>query len=206
MTPSVGLIDYGSGNLRSVQKALESQGALVKLVKDGGDLHGFDAVLLPGVGAFGDSITGLQSRGFWAPLNEWLAADKPFLGICLGYQLLFEESDETPGYKGFGYFSGRVRKFRCSNLKIPHMGWNTLTFTQPENPIWSSLEPDTAVYFVHSFFPEPEDPKIIAATCHYGETFAASVSRGNVSATQFHPEKSQQAGLTILRNFLNTIR
>ncbi len=206
MTPIVGLIDYGSGNIRSVQKALESQGAVVKLLNDGGELHGIDAVLLPGVGAFGDSVIGLQSRSFWAPLTDWLAADKPFLGICLGYQLLFEESDETPGHRGFGYFSGRVRKFRISDLKIPHMGWNTLNFTQPANPLWSTLEPETAVYFVHSFFPEPEDPKIIAATCQYGETFAASVSRGNVFATQFHPEKSQQAGLTILRNFLNTIQ
>ena len=206
MTPIVGLINYGSGNLRSVQKALQSQGALVRLLDNGGDFHGIDAVLLPGVGAFGDSISGLQSRGFWKPLKDWLSADNPFLGICLGYQLLFDESDEAPGCKGFGHFSGRVRKFRSPNLKIPHMGWNTLTFTQSENPIWSSLEPETAVYFVHSFFPVPEDPKIIAATCRYGETFAASVSRGNVFATQFHPEKSQQAGLTILRNFLNTIQ
>jgi glutamine amidotransferase len=205
VNPTVGLIDYGSGNLRSVQKALENRGARVKLMQSGDQLYGIDAILLPGVGAFGDSVAGLQIRGLWAPLNRWLSADRPFLGICLGYQLLFDESDETPGFKGFGYFAGRVRKFRNSGLKIPHMGWNTLTFTQPENPIWSTLEPGTAVYFVHSYFPEPNDPKIIAATCEYGETFAASVSRGNVSATQFHPEKSQQAGLTIIQNFLNNI-
>jgi imidazole glycerol-phosphate synthase subunit HisH len=205
VNPTVGLIDYGSGNLRSVSKALENQGATVQLVQTGDALLGVDAVLLPGVGAFGDSVSGLEERGLFAPIADWLAADKPFLGICLGYQLLFESSEETPDRPGFGFFKGRVRRFEERGLKIPHMGWNTLTFTQPDNPLWKNLPDDAAVYFVHSYFPDPADPTIVAATCDYGETFAASVSRGRVSATQFHPEKSQTNGLTILGNFLNSI-
>lgn len=205
MNPSVGLIDYGSGNLRSVRKALEIQGAEVQLVSAGETLRGMDAVLLPGVGAFGDSVTGLQERGLWTPIADWLASDRPFLGICLGYQLLFEESEETPDRPGFGFFGGKVRRFENRGLKIPHMGWNTLTLTQPDNPLWKGLPAEASVYFVHSYFPDPNDPAIVAATCEYGETFAASVSHGHVSATQFHPEKSQQNGLAILRNFLNSI-
>ncbi|HEX8310811.1 MAG TPA: imidazole glycerol phosphate synthase subunit HisH [Chthoniobacteraceae bacterium] len=196
------LIDYGSGNIRSVHNALQHEGAAVELVSTPADLEKAKAVLLPGVGAFGDCVRGLQSRSLWEPLREWLAADRPFLGICVGYQLLFDESEESPGVRGFGHFGGQVKRFSSPGLKVPQIGWNSLEIADTTHPLWRGMPPNPHVYFVHSYFPVPEDPQIISASSTYGETFAAGVASGNVAAVQFHPEKSQQIGLGILRNFI----
>ena len=201
----IALLDYGSGNIRSVLNALTNQGANVELISTPERLAEAEGVVLPGVGAFGDCVRGLQSRGLWEPLRAWLAADKPFLGICVGYQMLFEESEESPGIHGFGFFGGKVKKFRPPGLKVPQIGWNQLDLTPPPRPLWSGLPARPSVYFVHSFYPEPTDPAIVTARTTYGETFAASAARGRVSAVQFHPEKSQSVGLRILSNFLASV-
>lgn len=198
----LGLVDYGSGNLPSVQQALQREGGTVQLVDAPEKLKGVRAVVLPGVGAFGDAVRNLQERSLWEPLGNWLASRKPFLGICLGYQLLFESSEETPGVEGFGFFRGQVRKFASTELKIPHMGWNTLQLVERETNLWRGLPQNAYVFFVHSFFPAPADESIVSAWATYGEKFAAAISTGNLAATQFHPEKSQTVGLTMLRNFI----
>lgn len=197
------LIDYGSGNIRSVTNALLRERADVELVSDPARLADADAIVLPGVGAFGDCVRGLESRGLWEPLAEWLAADKPFLGICVGYQMLFDESEESPGIRGFGFFPGKVKRFSTPGLKIPQIGWNQLDLTS--HPLWRGLPASPHVYFVHSFFPVPTDDSVVTSRSTYGETFAASAARGRVSAVQFHPEKSQDVGLGILRNFIQSV-
>lgn len=200
---SIGVVDYGSGNLRSVSKALEAAGAQVQLISKENQLDTLDAVVVPGVGSFGDCARNLRASGLWQPLAEWLKAGKPYLGICLGYQLLFESSEETPGEKGFGFLEGRVVRFPTGDLKIPHMGWNTLGETK--GPLYDRQAQDAAFYFVHSYFPVPADDSIVSGRCDYGGSFAASVSKGALHATQFHPEKSQANGLALLRNFLATL-
>jgi glutamine amidotransferase len=159
--------------------------------------------VLPGVGAFGDCVRNLRERQLWDPIKNWLDSGKPFLGICLGYQLLFESSEETPGVSGFGFFRGEVKRFHESGLKIPHMGWNSLD--RNDHMLWNGLPQNPYVFFVHSYFPVPEDASIVTSRTTYGETFAASVARGNVAAVQFHPEKSQEIGLAILKNFIHSI-
>jgi len=200
---NVGVVDYGSGNLRSVSKALEAAGATVELVTDFPQMDRLDAVVVPGVGAFGDCARNLRASGLWDPLLEWLRAGRPYLGICLGYQLLFESSEESPGVRGLGYLPGRVVRFTAPGLKIPHMGWNTLS--GESGPLYPGRAGASSFYFVHSYYPVPTEDDSISARCEYGETFAASISRGPVHATQFHPEKSQAAGLALLKNFLNSI-
>lgn len=201
------LIDYGSGNLRSVAKALERVGAQVRSVATPEEL-GTEAQLLvlPGVGAFGDCVRQLHERRLWDPVAAWLKAERPFLGICLGYQLLFESSEETPGVAGFGVLRGAVRRFDPTQVKVPQIGWNEIAPTAPGESLWQGLGPAPHMYFVHSYFPEPVEAGVVAARCDYGGSFAAAVSGpGPLLATQFHPEKSQQAGLTLLGNFLATI-
>ena len=200
---SIGVVDYGSGNLRSVCKALEAVGASPALVTGPLQLAHFDALVVPGVGAFGDCAATLGATGLWDPLRDWIAADRPYLGICLGYQLLFDASEESPGVSGLGVLPGCVIRFSDPALKVPHMGWNTLS--EMKGPLFKDLPEDTAFYFVHSYFPQPSDASLVSSTCGYGRPFAASVSRGRVHATQFHPEKSQAAGLAVLRNFLTTL-
>ena len=204
--PLLGLIDYGSGNLRSVGNALAKIGARVELLASPERLAAVDAVVLPGVGAFGDCADQLRARGLWEPLADWLRAERPFLGICLGYQLLFESSEETPGVAGFGRFAGPVQRFRAPELKIPQIGWNSLDFRQPGARLWRGLESGSHVYFVHSYHPAPTDPGVVAATADYGGPFAAAVEQGSTMGVQFHPEKSQSAGLKMLRNFLDFVR
>ena len=201
----IALIDYGSGNIRSVENALEHEGADVQLVATPDRLRQARAVVLPGVGAFGDCVRGLQSRGLWPALHDWLRSDKPFLGICVGYQLLFESSEESPGVAGFGYFAGSVKRFSMPGLKVPQIGWNNLQVIDGNTTLWRGLSANPYVYFVHSYFPAPKDDSIVSARSTYGETFAAAVARRNVYAVQFHPEKSQDVGLGILRNFINSL-
>ena len=205
-TPLLGLIDYGSGNLRSVSNALAKIGARVELLDSPERLGDVDAVVLPGVGAFGDCADQLRQRGLWDPIAEWLKADRPFLGVCLGYQLLFESSEETPGVPGFGRFAGNVRRFSGAGLKVPQIGWNSLEFTQPAARLWRGLENGAHVYFVHSYYPVPADSHAIAATTDYGRPFAAAIEAGKTMGVQFHPEKSQGTGLTMLRNFVESIQ
>ncbi len=204
--PLLGLIDYGSGNLRSVSNALAKIGARVARLDTPDRLDEVDAVVLPGVGAFGDCAEQLRQRGLWEPIANWLQADRPFLGVCLGYQLLFEWSEETPGVAGFGRFAGAVKRFSAPGLKVPQIGWNSLNFTQPAARLWRGLPDGAHVYFVHSYYPVPADPRAVAATADYGSPFAAAIEEGNTMGVQFHPEKSQEAGLTMLRNFVESIQ
>jgi glutamine amidotransferase len=197
------LIDYGSGNIRSVENALKHEGADVELVSDASRLASARGIVLPGVGAFGDCVRGLQCRGLWEPVGEWLSADKPFLGICVGYQLLFEGGEESPGVRGFGFLKGHVRRFHTPGIKVPQIGWNSLNTAQ--HPLWQGLPPNAHVYYVHSYFPAPADDSTIIARTTYGETFAAACALGRVAGVQFHPEKSQAVGLSILRNFAHSI-
>jgi imidazole glycerol-phosphate synthase subunit HisH len=202
----IGLIDYGSGNLRSVAKALETVEAAPEHIVQGPIPGGLDALVLPGVGSFGDSVRHLQERGLFRPIRDWLTSQKKFLGICLGYQLLFRASEESPGVEGLGLFEGMVQKFRSPGLKVPQIGWNRLTWTKQARERYSGLPIDPFVYFVHSYYPVPENESIIAATAEYGEEFAAAVVADNLLATQFHPEKSQENGLAILRQFVSSLR
>ena len=199
----IGVVDYGSGNLRSVCKAFEASGASTVLVSGASQMNGLDAVVVPGVGSFGDCAANLRATGLWDPLREWIAAGRPYFGICLGYQLLFESSEESPGVTGLGVFPGKVVRFTDRGLKVPHMGWNSVS--NLKGPLFDGLPEETSFYFVHSFYPVPADPSLASSTCEYGCRFAASISRGALHATQFHPEKSQAAGLAVLRNFLSTL-
>ncbi len=201
----IALIDYGSGNIRSVSKALQHEGADVQLVSTPDELGKADAVVLPGVGDFGDCARNIKSRGLWEPLQDWMRADKPFLGICVGYQLLFDSSEESPDESGFGFFHGAVKRFRTPGLKVPQIGWNELEFTNGNNTLWRGLPESPHVFFVHSYFPAPEDESVVTARTTYGETFASAAAKGNVAGVQFHPEKSQDVGLAILRNFVASV-
>lgn len=195
------IIDYNMGNLHSVSKALEHLGGKVRISSKPEEILSSDKLILPGVGAFGDGCREMQSANVWEPILEFVKTGKPFLGICLGLQLLFEESEETPGVPGLGIFSGKVQRFRSKTVKVPHMGWNTASLKN--SPPLKGLPNPAYFYFVHSFYAVPKDPSIVLAETEYGgEKFPAIVGQGNVFATQFHPEKSQDAGLQILRNFL----
>jgi len=203
----IGIINYDSGNLRSVSKAFEKVGAEVRLVEDAHGLNSLDAVVLPGVGSFGDSVRGLQERGLWVPLKTWISEGNPFFGICLGYQLLFESSEESPGVDGFGIYPGKVVHFeKKPERKIPQMGWNTISRVDADSAHWNGLPDEAYFFFVHSYFPVPADDSIIASRCDYdGENFAASIASGRLVATQFHPEKSQGNGLRLIENFVTTL-
>ena len=204
--PRVAMIDYGSGNLRSVEKALQRAGAEVVRCEDASGLGSCSAVVLPGVGSFGDCARSLRERGLTEPLRGWLAADRPYLGICLGYQILFESSTEAPGEQGLGHWRGEVVRFPSSpGLKVPHMGWNDLRWRTPD-AVFAGLPDPAYVFFVHSYFPAPADASIVTATATHGVEFAAAAGRGNVRGMQFHPEKSQAAGLRFLENFVRGLR
>ena len=198
---SIALIDYNMGNLGSVAKALEFLGAKCEVVEKASELERFGSCLLPGVGSFGDGMEALCSRGFDAALPRFIASGKFFLGICLGMQMLLEYSEESPGVRGLSIFPGTVRKFRSAELKVPHMGWNAAEFS-PASPLANSLNSGAFFYFVHSYYAEPADPAEVLLRSEYMLPFAAAVGRRNLFATQFHPEKSQQAGLELLRAFI----
>ncbi len=204
--PRVAVVDYGSGNLRSVEKALQQAGATILRCPAPEGLDTCDAIVLPGVGSFGDCARSLRRRGFLEPLRAWLDAGRPYLGICLGYQILFESSEESPGDPGLGFWRGEVLRFpHKPGLKVPHMGWNTLQ-QRAADPLFRGLPEPAFVYFVHSFFPVPADPDIITSTCRHGTEFAASARTGMVRGLQFHPEKSQTTGLQMLGNFVDELR
>lgn len=200
----VALIDYGAGNLRSVANALRALGVEPEIVANAADLDGATHLVLPGVGSFGDCMAQLEQRGLANLIREWVSAGRPYLGICLGYQILFDASDESPGVSGLGLFRGRVRRFTESpGLKIPHMGWNSAMLARADLKNWQGLGEAPYFYFVHSYFPEPEDESIIASRTGYGaDEFASAIEAGAVLACQFHPEKSQDAGLRLIGNFL----
>jgi imidazole glycerol phosphate synthase glutamine amidotransferase subunit len=208
MNPRLGLIDYGSGNLRSVTKALERVGAQVTRLGDGSQIRDFAALVLPGVGSFGDSVRQLHARRLFQPVRQWIREGRPFLGVCLGYQLLFERSEESPGVPGLGVLAGVVKRFAVGGpgaLKVPHIGWNQVTWSHAVRERFVALPERAYVYFVHSYYPEPADASIVAGTAEYGTPFAAAIATENVFATQFHPEKSQDTGLTILQEFVRSL-
>ncbi len=198
----LGIIDYGAGNLQSVRNTFLAAGQDAILVSQASDLEGLTHLVLPGVGAFGDCSRALHEQGLADALRAWIAADRPFLGICIGYQILFEGSEESPEAAGLGIFKGQVTKFRTQELKVPHMGWNNLNISDHSDVIWQDMEESPHFYFVHSYYPTPEDQSLVSSRCEYGEEFAASIRRGRLVATQFHPEKSQKLGIQLLKNFL----
>jgi len=200
----IALLDYGSGNLRSVEKALRKVGADVRLVTRPEDMEEAAAAVLPGVGAFDDCISAMQKQELLGGVKSFIASGRPFLGICVGYQALFEKSEEFNSCAaGLNVFKGSVVRFRKQpGLKIPQIGWNQIELSQPECPLFRGIADASYVYFVHSFFPRPEDASIVATRTTYGESFASAIWRENVFATQFHPEKSQDVGLRLLKNFV----
>ncbi len=200
----IALLDYGSGNLRSVHKALLKVGANVRIVQHPDGMRDARAVVLPGVGAFDDCINALRKQELLEASREFIKSGRPFLGICVGYQALFEKSEEFNSCAaGLAILPGKVVRFsERSGLKIPQIGWNQLEIVRPDCPLYRGVANGSYVYFVHSFFPKPADEAIVATRTEYGETFASSVWRDNVFATQFHPEKSQKVGLQLLSNFV----
>nr|MDD6336155.1 imidazole glycerol phosphate synthase subunit HisH [bacterium] len=198
----VAVIDYGAGNLASVGNALKHLGAPYRLVSQPGDLSGATRIILPGVGAFGDAAHKLALHGMDKALIHAAHSGVPLLGICLGMQLMFEDSQESPGVPGLGLFAGHIAKIPSApGLKIPHMGWNTLDIIG-HPPVYRGIPPGSSVYFVHSYHAIPDDPAIVLATAAYDGPVTAAVGRGNIIGMQYHPEKSGKAGLAMLQNFL----
>ena len=211
------IVDYGMGNLRSVQKAFEVCGCDATLSSSAGEIEGADALVVPGVGSFGDCLENLRRRGLTEAVSLFLSSGKPYLGICLGLHILFTLSDEAEGSKGLNFFRGRVKRFR-GEMKIPHMGWNTISQAGGRKiifqagaaddgccPLFKGVENGSYVYFVHSYYPVPDDGRIVSAVTDYGGEFASAVWKGNIMATQFHPEKSQRVGLKIIGNFIDFV-
>jgi len=198
------LLDYGSGNLRSVHKSLLKVGADVRLVRTPDQIGDARGLVLPGVGAFDDCIHALQRQELLNAAKDFIQTGKPFLGICVGYQALFDRSEEFNSCAaGLGVFPGSVVRFpNQPGLKVPQIGWNQIEITRPDCPLYRGIPSGSYVYFVHSFYPQPEDHRWVATRTDYGVTFASSIWRDNVFATQFHPEKSQKVGLQLLQNFV----
>jgi imidazole glycerol-phosphate synthase subunit HisH len=202
----IAVIDYGAGNLQSVVKAFHFLGCDISVTKDKDELGEASAAVLPGVGAFGDAMNCLKNSNFINPVLDFIESGKPFLGICLGLQLLFEGNEESPKTKGLGVFKGNIVKIPAKpGLKIPHIGWNSLNLNQ-QNGLFTELEKNPYVYFVHSYYLKATDRSIVSATTSYGVQIDASIHSGNVFATQFHPEKSGRTGLGMLHNFSSLIQ
>lgn len=209
----IAVIDYGMGNLRSVQKALELVGAKAKVTSNPKDISKCEKLVFPGVGAFGDAMKELKKRSLVGPIKGAIAEGKPFLGLCLGLQLLFENSEEAPGVNGLSVLDGRVKRFRFAKggLKVPHMGWNVVNRVSGKRPagrneragILKGVDGGEYFYFVHSYYVKPEDKSVILCKTGYGIDFVSGVKRDNLYGLQFHPEKSQSVGLKVLRNFVN---
>jgi len=206
MTRPLAIVDYGVGNLRSAQKAFECLGQPAEITSDLDRIAAAPAVVLPGQGAFGTCMQNLRSTGLDQPVLAAARSGRPFLGICVGMQLLFEESEESPGVRGLGIFGGKVVRFpHRPELKVPHMGWNQLR-VQRRVPALADVADGDYVYFVHSFYPEPVDRDVVATTTEYGVEFVSSVGRDNIYAGVFHPEKSQHVGLKLLGGFVRMLR
>ena len=195
----IAIIDYGMGNLRSVQKAFEQVGAKARITQKEEEIRRAEKVVLPGVGAMPPAMEKLGALGLIEAINRVIKEGKPFLGICLGFQLLFETSTEGGMTQGLGILKGSVERF--SQLKIPQIGWNQLHIKNPASPVLKGIKESANVYFCHSYYAKPKDPSIIAATTDYAKEFVSSVYKDNVFGVQFHPEKSQAIGLKILKNF-----
>lgn len=205
----IALIDYGVGNLYSVEKALTAVGGEVLVTSDAKVLEDAEKLVLPGVGAFGDCMKNLEATGLIPTILEQAATGKPLLGICVGLQILFEESEESPDAKGLGIFKGVVKKICVENLKLPHIGWNSIKIGRknseikfPAPKLFNNLTDKNYFYFVHSYHAVPSNENLITAVTEYGETVTAAVELGNIFATQFHPEKSGDVGLQVLKNFV----
>lgn len=206
----IAVIDYGMGNLRSVEKALQRAGAKVKVTSKPADVSGCDKLVLPGVGAFGDAMKELKDLRLVGPIKDAISRGIPFLGLCLGAQLLFDDSEESPGVKGLSVLGGRVKRFdlRKESLKVPHMGWNSIQgpgFRGESSEILRGVPEGSYMYFVHSYYMKPSDKDIVFTTTEYGSGFVSGVRRENLYGFQFHPEKSQALGLKILDNFVKLL-
>ncbi len=198
----IAIIDYDAGNIKSVEKAIQSLGEEVIVTRDAEVLLNAKKVILPGVGAFGDAMDKIRSYGLEEVIHQIVKKGTPFLGICLGLQLMFEESAETPGVKGLGILPGKILRIPdAEDLKIPHMGWNSLHF-EKETKLFAGIKEGSYVYFVHSYYLKAEDESIVAASTEYATHIHAAVEKDNVFACQFHPEKSSEVGLAILKNFI----
>jgi glutamine amidotransferase len=205
MTKPVVIIDYGAGNLRSVQRAVEHAGVSATVTSDPRSLADCDAAVMPGVGAAADTMRNLRETGFVEPLREYIAADRPFLGVCMGFQALLSVSEEGGEHECLDIVPGRVRRFGANGsarLKIPHMGWNNVR-QSTGHWIFEGIEDESFFYFVHGYYPDPADDSIVIGRTDYGVTFASAIGRSNLVATQFHPEKSGEAGLRLYKNFLS---
>ena len=205
MTVSVGIVDYQMGNLRSVQKGIERTGNIATISSNPTELAKHTHLILPGVGAFGDAMNELNRRDLVSFIKDWAGSGKPFLGICLGMQLLMDSSSEGGRHEGLGILSGNVLRFeqptRKPPMKIPHMGWNQISSTIPSDPMLDGLPDRPYVYFVHSYYVVPQNPSDVWLQADYGDLFCAGIKRNNIMATQFHPEKSQKEGLHLLANW-----
>ena len=203
--PFLVVVDYDAGNLRSVERALAHVGVDATITADWADVSRADGVILPGVGAASDTMAKLSERGLTEPLREYVASGRPFLGVCMGLQALLDHSDEGGGQECLGLLPGNVRHFGFDHLKVPHMGWNQVTWLR-EHRITSGIASGSYFYFVHSFYPDPADPDLALGETTYGLTFPSVLARENMVATQFHPEKSGEAGLAIYANFAQWVR
>lgn len=198
----VAIIDYGAGNLQSVKKALDFLGYESEITMDREKILSASHVILPGVGSFGDAMASIRERGLEDTIKQTASGEKHFLGICLGLQLMFEKSDETPGVEGLGIFKGDIVKIPSENgLKVPHMGWNSINLKQTDG-IFSGINDGSYFYFVHSYYLKNAEPDVVAATAQYGVEIECAIQNGRVCATQFHPEKSSETGLRLLKNFM----
>lgn len=199
----IGIVDYGIGNLRSVEKAFQHVKGAPFFVKNSSQLNQAKALVLPGVGNFGDCVRALRKSGMWAGVLQWIQEDRPLLGICVGYQMLFEGSEEDPSATGLNVLKGRVVKFRDTELKVPQIGWNRVSVLK-ESPLAQHLSNEAFFYYVHSYYPEGVEPAHALLSTEYGVSFTAGIQRKNLFGVQFHPEKSQRAGLTLLQNYVNS--
>jgi len=202
----IAVIDYGMGNLRSVEKALEISGGDVVITSSAAEIKKCSKLVFPGVGSFGDAMKELKNRRLIEPIKCAIESGKPFLGLCLGLQLLFENSEEAPGVKGLGILAGEVKRFRAGSLKVPHMGWNDIVRSSKPvvrgKNILAGVPDGSYMYFVHSYYVKPEDKGVVLTTTDYGIKFVSAVEMDNIYGLQFHPEKSQSTGLKILKNFV----
>lgn len=206
MKPKIVIIDYGMGNLRNVQKGFEKVGFEAKITQSIIELNDSDAIVLPGVGAFRDCTQNLDRLGLVTPLIRSIEKGKPYLGICLGFQILFSESEEFGSEKGLEIFKGKVIKFKPDSFrKVPHMGWNNIEIIK-DISLFDGIKTGDFFYFVHSYYVLPEEERLISSLTEYGVKFPSSIAKDNIFATQFHPEKSQQKGLKILENFAKSIK